>query len=94
MNRSAVSTCAVLALITFSLAAPARADTCDNVLAAFKSYMDELLKREAKGGALCLGMGEVIGLTSAAKVVASECSRADMAKEMDETVKAMEQTQP
>ncbi len=94
VKLSAVTTCAALYIALTFAAAPARADTCDNIMAAFKAHMDELLKREAKGGALCLGMGEVIGLTSAARITASECGRADAAKEMDETVKAVREGAP
>ena len=84
--KALASLCAVIALTS---AVPARADTCDDILAAFNKAGEELMKREAKGGALCTGMGEVIGLMNATKIVAGACSKEAIAKDMDDSVKAM-----
>ena len=80
------SLCTVIALTS---AVPAHADTCDDILAAFNKAGEALMKREAKGGALCTGMGEVLGLMSATKMVADACSKEAVAKDMDESLKAL-----
>ena len=92
MTLSAASTFVLAAAMALGISAlPARADTCDDILAALSKRADELTKMDAKGGALCAGMGQLVGLMHAGRIVAEQCSRADGVKNIDEMIKPMEE---
>jgi hypothetical protein len=88
----AATTCAAFAALL--LATGARADQCDDILAALSKRADTLTKMDAKGGALCSGMGQLVGLMHAGRIVAEACSRDAAAKDMAESIKAMQEGTP
>jgi hypothetical protein len=88
-----VARCAAFAAtvaLTYA-AVPARADQCDDILAALSKRADTLMKTDAKGGALCAGMGQLVGLMHAGQIVAELCTREGAAKDMAESIKAMDE---
>lgn len=93
MKVLAAARCAAFAatIALTSIAVPARADTCDDIMTALSNKADELTKMDAKGGALCAGMGQLVGLMQAGRIVAQQCSRDDGVKNMDEMIKPMEE---
>lgn len=70
--------------------APASADTCSSILDSLSKKADELAKRDAKGAALCAGMGQLFGLMQAGKIVAEQCEH-ESAKDLAESTKGMEE---
>ena len=91
MTFLAISRCAALAAVVALIAVPARADQCDSILESLSKKADTLAKLDAKGAKLCAGMGQLVGLMHAGRIVAEECERAGAAKDMAESIKAMEE---
>jgi hypothetical protein len=96
MKLSALSITASLAtVLALGLAtSSARADECKDIHAALSKRAEALAKVDAKGGALCAGMGQLLGLIEAGRIVAEQCLEGDELKktaaDLDETIKAME----
>jgi len=91
MTLLALSRGAALAAAIVLTALPAQAEECDAILAALSKKADTLAKMDAKGAKLCAGMGQLVGLMHAGRIVAEECERAAAAKDMAESIKAMEE---
>jgi hypothetical protein len=86
-----VPACVALGLVFALAASPARAGECEDILAALSKRSDDLSKKEAKGAALCAGMGQLLGLIHAGGIVAEVCGNEAGAKDMKESAKAMEE---
>jgi hypothetical protein len=91
MTFLVLSRCAALAAAIACTALPAHADQCDSILESLSKKADTLAKLDAKGAKLCAGMGQLVGLMHAGRIVAEECERASAAKDMAESIKAMEE---
>jgi len=96
MNRSVASKCAMLAAaVALSATMPAaRAEECEDIQAALSKHADVLMKMDAKGAALCAGMGQLLGVIQAGRIVAEQCLEGDELKTavngMNDMAKAME----
>jgi hypothetical protein len=91
MTFLVLSRCAALAAALALTSFPAHADQCDSILESLSKKADTLAKMDAKGAKLCAGMGQLVGLMHAGRIVAEECERASAAKDMAESIKAMEE---
>jgi hypothetical protein len=91
MTFLAISRCAALVAAFAMTSLPAHADQCDSILESLSKKADTLAKLDAKGAKLCAGMGQLVGLMHAGRIVAEECERAGAAKDMAESIKAMEE---
>jgi hypothetical protein len=91
MTLLVLSRCAALAVAFAVTSLPAHADQCDSILESLSKKADTLAKLDAKGPKLCAGMGQLVGLMHAGRIVAEECERASAAKDMADSIKAMEE---
>jgi hypothetical protein len=100
MNRAILLLCAAAAagLGVTVAASAARADECDDAVAAINKRMDAIRATRKDGDklpALCARLGRISGLTAAVGIVAKECldegkKRDDLIKDAAETEKALE----
>ena len=100
MKRAALLMGAAVAggVVLAGAASTARADECDDAVAAINKKMDEIRATRKEGDklpTLCARMGRISGLTTAVGIIAKQCfdegkKRDDLIKDAAETEQALE----